>query len=146
MGIQAETAFLSFQSALEYVFQLAEKERLIHGMVGGTPQYLLQMDDRLSIEDNMKNTFLNPTSSLFEEVCKQYLWKLLLSGESLVEFQELGRWRGTDPSTRSQVEIDIMRVQDKDTALFGECKWTNEDVDSGILECEAGDIYRYDYL
>ena len=29
MGIQAETAFLSFQSALEYVFQLAEKERLI---------------------------------------------------------------------------------------------------------------------
>ena len=25
------------------------------------------MDDRLSVEDNIKNTFLNPISSLFEE-------------------------------------------------------------------------------
>ncbi len=156
MSIQGDTAFVSFQAALEYVFKLAEKERLIlaideypyvarsskslastlqllidkykdssklmlilcgssmsyiedhvlaykaplygrrtaqmkllpfdffdtcqyfqnfsdedkaliYGIAGGTPQYLLQMDDRLSIEDNIKNTFLNPTSSLFEE-------------------------------------------------------------------------------
>ena len=341
-GVQVDTSFLSFQAALEYVFQLAEKERLIlaideypyvarsskslastfqllidkckdnsklmlilcgssmsymedhvlaykaplygrrtaqmkilsfdfadtcryfknfsdedkaliYGIVGGTPQYLLQMDDRLSVEDNIKNTFLNQTSSLFEEpenllkqevrepaiynaiitaiatgasrmaeistkvgestsvcatylknlmalglikketpygekasrksiyviddnmfrfwyrfvpennsiiargaadlayrriepylsdymgkvfeeICKQYLWNLLLSGESPVEFKELGRWWGTDPSTRSQTEIDIMGEQDKDTALFGECKWTNEKVDVGVLE------------
>lgn len=344
-GIHAETAFVSFQAALEYVFKLAEKKRLIlaideypyvarsskslastlqllidkykdcsklmlilcgssmsymedqvlaykaplygrrtsqmkilpfdfadtcryfkhfsgedkalvYGMVGGTPQYLLQMDDRLSIEDNIKNTFLNPTSSLFEEpenllkqevrepalynaiitaiatgatrmaeistkvgegtsvcatylknlialglvqketpygektsrksiyvlddnmfrfwyrfvpenhsiiargaadfvykriephlsgymglvfeeICKQYLWTLLLDGESPVEFSGLGRWWGTDPSTHSQAEIDIMGVQDKDTALFGECKWTNERVDVGVLETLA---------
>ena len=155
-GLQTETSFLSFQAAFEYVFQLAEKQRLIlaideypyvarsskslastlqflidkhkdrsklmlilcgssmsymedhvlaykaplygrrtaqmkllpfdfadtcryfknfsmedkalvYGIAGGTPQYLLQMDDTLSIEDNIKNTFLNPTSSLFEE-------------------------------------------------------------------------------
>ncbi|MDY2628674.1 MAG: ATP-binding protein [Lachnospiraceae bacterium] len=338
----ADTSFLSFQSALEYVFQLAEKERiilaideypyvarsseslastlqllidkykensklmlilcgssmsymedhvlaykaplygrrtaqmkilpfdfadtcryfknfsdmdkaLIYGIVGGTPQYFLQMDDRLSMEENIKNTFLNPTSSLFEEpenllkqevrepalynaiitaiatgasrmadisakvgestsvctsylknlvelglvrketpygekasrrsiyviddnmfrfwyrfvpanssiiargaadlaykriepllsdymgrifeqICTQYLWKLLLDGKSPVEFSELGRWWGTDPSTRSQTEIDIMGEQDKNTALFGECKWTNEKVDLGVLE------------
>ncbi len=342
IGIQAETSFVSFQAALEYVFKLAEKERLIlvideypyvarsskslastlqllidkykdcsklmlilcgssmsymedhvlaykaplygrrtsqmkilpfdfadtcryfknfssedqamvYGIVGGTPQYLLQMDDTLSVEDNIKNTFLNPTSSLFEEpenllkqevrepalynaiitaiatgasrmaeistkvgentsvcatylknlmalgliqketpygekasrksiytiddnmfrfwyrfvpennsiigrgatnlaykriephlsdymgkvfeeICKQYLWKLLLSGESPVDFKELGRWWGTEPSTRSQTEIDIMGEQDKDTALFGECKWTNQKVDVGVLE------------
>ena len=58
----------------------------------------------------------------------------MLSGESPVEFKELGRWWGTDPSTRSQTEIDIMGEQDKDTALFGECKWTNEKVDVGVLE------------
>lgn len=341
-GIRAETAFLSFQSALEYVFQLAENERLVlvideypyvarsskslastlqllidkykdnsklmlilcgssmsymedhvlaykaplygrrtaqmkilpfdfadtcryfksfsdgdkallYGAVGGTPQYLLQMDDRLSVEENIKNTFLNPTSSLFEEpenllkqevrepalynaiitaiatgasrmaeistkvgedtsvcavylknlmalglvkkeapygetasrksiysiddnmfrfwyrfvpennsiiargaaalaykriepyltdymgkifedICRQYLWKLLLNGESPVEFKELGRWWGTDPATHSQTEIDIMGEQDKYTALFGECKWTNEKVDLGVLE------------
>lgn len=358
-GIQAETAFLSFQSALEYVFRLAEKERLIlaideypyvarscksfastlqllidehkdssklmlilcgssmsymedhvlaykaplygrrtaqmkiqpfdfadtcryfenisdkdkaliYGIVGGTPQYLLQMDEHLSVEDNIKNTFLNPTSSLFEEpenllkqevrepalydaiitaiatgasrmaeistkvgedtsvcavylknlialdlvqkeapygekgsrrsiyaiddnmfrfwyrfipenssviargaadlayrriepclsdhmgkvfedICRQYLWKLLLKGESPVEFRELGRWWGTDPSSRSQAEIDIMGEQNKYTALFGECKWTDEKVDEGILETLArrsrifhySEVWRY---
>ena len=155
-GMDAETSFLSFQAALEYVFRLSEKERIILAIdeypyvarsskslastiqllidqykdtsklmlilcgssmsymedhvlaykaplygrrtaqmkilpfdfeetchyfenftdeekatldrvFGGTPQYLLQMDDKLSIEDNIKNTFLNPNSALFEE-------------------------------------------------------------------------------
>ena len=341
-GIEAETAFLSFQAALEYVFKLAEKERLIlaideypyvarssksfastlqllidkykdtsklmlilcgssmsymedhvlaykaplygrrtaqikllpfdfeetchyfknfsdedkaliYGIVGGTPQYLLQMDDRLSVEDNIKNTFLNPISFLYEEpanllkqevrepaiytaiitaiaagasrmseisskvgedtnvcstyiknlinlgivqketpygekasrksvysiednmfrfwhrfvlennsviargatelvykriepqlsdyigkvfedICKQYLWKRLLAGECPVEFTSLGRWWGNDPIEKSQAEIDIIGEQDKTTALFCECKWTNEKVDLGVLE------------
>lgn len=242
-----------------------EDKALIYGIVGGTPQYLLQMDDRLSIEDNIKNTFLNPTSSLFEEpenllkqevrepalynaiitaiatgasrmaeistkvgedtsvcasylknlmtlgliqkelpygektsrksiyslsdnmfrfwyrfvpenhsiigrgaadlaykriepclsdymgkvfeeICKQYLWKLLLNGQSPVEFKELGRWWGTDPSTRSQTEIDIMGEQDKNTALFAECKWTNEKVDVGVLKTliKRSQLFHYD--
>jgi len=230
-----------------------EDKALAYGIVGGTPQYLLQMDDRLSIEDNIKNTYLNPISFLyeeptnllkqevrepaiytaiitaiavgasrmsdisnkvgedsnicanylkslinlgivkketpygektsrksiysiednmfrfwyrfvpnnnsvimrgaadivyrriepqlseymgavFEEICKQYLWKLLLDGNSLVEFSELGRWWGNDPIEKKQTEIDIMGEQDKKTALFGECKWTNEKVDLGVLE------------
>jgi len=341
-GIQADTAFLSFQAALEYVFKLAERERLIlaideypyvarssnsfastlqllidkyretsklmliicgssmsymedhvlaykaplygrrtaqmkilpfdfadtcrcfkhfsnedkaliYGIVGGTPQYLLQMNDRLSVADNIKNTFLNPSSSLFEEpenllkqevrepalynaiitaiaagasrmseisakvgedtsvcatyiknllelglvrretpygekvsrrsiytvddnmfrfwyrfvpenssiiargaddlayrriepflseymgkvfeeICRQHLWSLLLNGESPVEFTELGHWWGTDPTEKKQTEIDIMGEQDRNRALFGECKWTNEKVDLGVLE------------
>lgn len=230
-----------------------EDKALAYGIVGGTPQYLLQIDDRLSIEENIKNTFLNPMSFLyeepmnllkqevrepgiytaiitaiaagasrmaeisskvgentsvcatylknlialgivqketpcgekssrrslyfiednmfrfwyrfvpennslisrgaaelvyqrikphlsdymgkvFEEICKQYLWKLLLEGKSLVEFTSLGRWWGTDPVRKSQTEIDILGVQDKNTALFAECKWTNEKVDLGVLE------------
>ena len=230
-----------------------EDKALAYGIVGGTPQYLLQIDDRLSIEDNIKNTYLNPISFLyeeptnllkqevrepaiytaiitaiavgasrmsdisnkvgedsnicanylkslinlgivkketpygektsrksiysiednmfrfwyrfvpnnnsvimrgaadivyrriepqlaeymgavFEEICKQYLWKLLLNGNSPVEFSELGRWWGNDPIEKKQTEIDIMGEQDKKTALFGECKWTNEKVDLGVLE------------
>lgn len=230
-----------------------EDKALAYGIVGGTPQYLLQMDDRLSIEDNIKNTYLNPISFLyeeptnllkqevrepaiytaiitaiavgasrmsdisnkvgedsnicanylkslinlgivkketpygektsrksiysiednmfrfwyrfvpnnnsvimrgaadivyrriepqlseymgavFEEICKQYLWKLLLDGNSPVEFSELGRWWGNDPIEKKQTEIDIMGEQDKKTALFVECKWTNEKVDLGVLE------------
>lgn len=354
LGIQADTVFLSFQAALEYVFQLAEKKRLIlvideypyvartskslastlqllidkykdtsklmlilcgssmsymedhvlaykaplygrrtaqmkilpfdfadtcryfknfsdeekaliYGIAGGTPQYLLQMNDKLSISDNIKNTFLNPTSSLFEEpenllkqevrepalynaiitaiangasrmaeistkvgedtsvcatylknlialglvqketpygekasrksiyaidnnmfrfwyrfvpanssviargaadlvynriepclsdymgkvfeeICRQYLWKLLLKGKSSVEFTGLGRWWGTDPTEKKQAEIDIMGEQDKNTALFGECKWTNEKVDVGALETlvKRSQLFHYE--
>ena len=155
-GIEAETSFLSFQAALEYVFRLAEKKRVIlaideypyvaraskslastlqllidkykessklmlilcgssmsymedqvlaykaplygrrtaqmkiqpfdfaetcrycqhfspeekalmYGVVGGTPQYLLQMNGHQSVEENIKNTFLNPNSAIYEE-------------------------------------------------------------------------------
>ena len=71
---------------------------------------------------------------VFEEICKQYLWELLLSGECPVEFSSLGRWWGNDPKEKRQAEIDILAEQDKNTALFGECKWTNEKVDLGVLE------------
>ena len=71
---------------------------------------------------------------VFEEICKQYLWKLLLDGQSPVEFASLGRWWGNDPVEKAQAEIDILGEQDKTTALFGECKWTNERVDLGVLE------------
>lgn len=246
-----------FANTCQYFKNFSDEDKaLIYGIVGGTPQYLLQMDDRLSVEDNIKNTFLNMTSSLFEEpenllkqevrepalynaiitaiatgasrmaeistkvgedtsvcatymknlmalglikketpygektsrksiytiddnmfrfwyrfvpdnhsiigrgavnlaykriephlsdymgkvfeeICKQYLWKLLLDSKSPIEFKELGRWWGADPFTHSQAEIDIMGEQDKNTALFGECKWTNEKVDVGVLESLA---------
>jgi len=225
---------------------------LIYGIVGGTPQYLMLLDDNLSMEENIKNTYLNPSSPIFEEpnnllkqevrepaiynaiitaiaagsskineisgkinentsvcaiyiknlitlgiikkeapygekssrktiysiednmfrfwyrfvpentsiisrgsadlaykrispalssymggifedICKQYLWKLLLAGKCAVNFNSLGRWWGTNPKTKSQEKIDIMGA-DKDSALFGECKWTNEKIDLGVLE------------
>ena len=230
-----------------------EDKALIYGIVGGTPQYLLQMNDNLSIEVNIKNTFLNPMSFLyeepinllkqevrepaiytaiitaiatghsrmseisskvgentnvcarylknlislgiikrempygetnskktiysiednmfnfwyrfvldnnsiivrgatdlvykkiegqlsdymgriFEEICTQYLWKQLLEGKSPVEFVSLGRWWGNDAVNKRQVEIDIMGEQDKNTALFAEYKWRNENVDLDVLE------------
>ena len=39
-----------------------------------------------------------------------------------------------NPKTRQQEEIDIIGSADKNTALFGECKWRNESVDLGVLE------------
>ena len=242
----------------------SEDNALIYGIVGGTPQYLLQIDDKLSIEENIKNTYLNPTSPLFEEttnllkqevrepaiynaiitaiatgasrmseisskvgedtnvcsiylknllslgivqketpygekasrksiysvednmfrfwyrfvpennsiiargasdlaykriephlseymgrvfeeICKQYLWKQLLTGKCPVEFTSLGRWWGNDPKSKSQTEIDIMGEADKNTALFGECKWTNEKVDVGVLDLlvERSNLFHY---
>ena len=82
---------------------------------------------------------------VFEEICKQYLWKLLLAGNSPVEFKDLGRWWGNDPANKCQAELDIMGEQDKDTALFAECKWTNEKVDLGVLETlvERSKLFSY---
>ena len=242
----------------------AEEKALAYGIMGGTPQYLLQIDDSLSIEENIKKTYLNPTSALFEEpvnllkqevrepaiytaiitaiatgasrmseisskvsedtnvcstylknlvalgivqketpygektskksiysindnmfrfwyrfvpenssmiargaadlvfkriephlatymgkvfeeICKQYLWKLLLTNKSPIEFTSLGRWWGNDPGRKCQAEIDIMGEQDKNTALFAECKWTAEKVDLAVLETliERSKLFPY---
>lgn len=253
-----------FFEAGRYFKNLSNEDKaLAYGVVGGTPQYLMQLDARLSIEDNIKNTHLNPTSSIFEEpnnllkqevrepaiynavitavaagsskmneisgkigentsvcaayiknlialdivkketpygekagrktiysiednmfrfwyrfvpenisvisrgasdlaysriapllssymgsvfedICKQYLWKLLLEGKCAVNFSDIGRWWGANPKTKSQEEIDIMGT-DKDTALFAECKWTNEKVDTGVLEMlvNRGNLFSY---
>ena len=253
-----------FLEACRYFENFSDEDKaLAYGIVGGTPQYLMQLDDKLSIEENIKNTHLNPSSSIFEEptnllkhevrepaiynavitaiatgsskmneisnkidedtsvcatyiknlitlgivkkespygkkstrktiysiednmfhfwyrfvpentsiisrgavdlaysriapelssymgsvfedICKQYLWKLLLEGKCAVNFTDLGRWWGANPKTKSQEEIDITGT-DKDTALFAECKWTNEKVDLGVLETlvERSTLFNY---
>lgn len=254
-----------FEETCRYLSGMSDEDKaLMYGVVGGTPQYLLQINNKLSVADNIKNTFLNPTSFLFEEplnllkqevrepaiytaiitaiatghsrmseisskvgeesnvcaiylknlvslgiveketpygektsrksvysiadnmfrfwyrfvlennsviargaadlvykriepyfadymgkvfedICTQYLWKQLLTGNSPIEFTALGRWWGNNPATKSQAEIDIMGKQDKDTVLFGECKWTNEKVDPGVLETliQRSKIFHY---
>ncbi|MEG1061614.1 MAG: ATP-binding protein [Oscillospiraceae bacterium] len=253
-----------FFEACRYFTELSDEDKaLAYGIVGGTPQYLMQLNDSLSIEENIKNTHLNPISSIFEEpnnllkqevrepaiynaiitaiatgcskmneisnkideetsvcatyiknlialgivkkespygeksgrktiysiednmfrfwyrfvpentsiisrgatdlaysriapqlnaymggvfeeICKQYLWTLLLNGSCPVNFNDLGRWWGANPKTKSQEEIDIMGT-DKDSALFGECKWTNEKVDLGVLLklVERSELFSY---
>ncbi len=86
--------------------------------------------------------------SVFEDICKQYLWKQLSEGKSSVEFTDIGRWWGTDPVTKKQVEIDIMGTADKNTALFAECKWTNEKVDLNVLETliERSKLFNYSHV
>ncbi len=242
----------------------AEDKALIYGIIGGTPQYLLQVNDKLSVEDNIKNIYLNSMSAIyeeptnllkqevrepaiynaiisaiatgstkmseisskvgepanvcavyiknllmlgilrketpygdktakkaiyviddnmfrfwyrfvpennsiiargaadlaykriapflseymgkvFEEICTQYLWHLLLTEQCPVVFSSLGRWWGTDAKKHTQTEIDIMGEQDANTALFAECKWTNEKVDVGVLETltERSNLFSY---
>ena len=253
-----------FFESCRYFANLAPYDKaLAYGIVGGTPQYLLQIDDTRSIEENIKNTHLNPSSfifeepnnllkqevrepaiynaiitaiatgsskineisnkidedtsvcatyiknlimlgiikkespygekssrktiysiedhmfrfwyrfvpantsiishgaadlaykrisselssymgSVFEDICRQYLWELLLSDKCAVNFSDLGRWWGTNPKTRVQEEIDIMGA-DKDSALFGECKWTNEKIDLHVLDtlAERSNLFSY---
>jgi len=237
---------------------------VIYGMVGGTPQYLLQMDDSLSLEENIKRCFLDPSSPLFEEpnnllkqevrepaiynaiitaiatgstklseisskigeetsacsayiknlislgiikketpfsesftrktiykiddnlfrfwyrfvpdniasinrglidtvykkivpkisgymgavfedICVQYLWKLREQGKVNIEFTDLGRWWGNDAKNKCEAKIDIMGTNGTDSALFCECKWTNEKVEFGVLATlvERSKLFHY---
>ena len=40
---------------------------IVYGLTGGVPKYLEQMDPDLSIEDNIRRNFFDPSSFLFEE-------------------------------------------------------------------------------
>jgi hypothetical protein len=55
---------------------------------------------------------------IFEDICAQYLWKLLIKGNSPVEFASLGRWWGNDPRQRVMSNVDKLSHR-LVTCLFG---------------------------
>jgi len=83
--------------------------------------------------------------AVFEDICIQYLWKLREQENIKTEFTNLGRWWGNDPKNKCEAEIDIMGTDGSDSALFCECKWTNEKVDVGVLETLLGRSRLFHY-
>ena len=83
--------------------------------------------------------------AVFEEICKQYLWKLNAEGQTPIMFTDLGRWWGNDPKEKSEAEIDILAVDGKDSAIFCECKWRNEKVEPSVLDAliKRGDLFSF---
>lgn len=74
--------------------------------------------------------FLAP---VFEDICRQYLWDQFLAGALPCTIRQLGKWWGSDPVTKKQVEIDIAGGDGNDFLLLGECQWRNELVSRGVL-------------
>lgn len=73
--------------------------------------------------------------SIFEEICRQYLWQLNRQGHLPFVFTGLGRWWGANPSTRQQEKIDIVAADsNQKNALICECKWRNELTDVSVLD------------
>lgn len=70
---------------------------------------------------------------IFEEICKQYMWRLNIKNETPFVFTELGKWWGNDPIRKEETEIDIMATDGNDL-IVGECKWKNELIDIDVLE------------
>jgi AAA+ ATPase superfamily predicted ATPase len=94
-------------------------------------------------------------SSVFEDICKDYLRRLNGSvgvadgkgGEIKLPFlfTGIGRWWGTNPKTRTEEEIDILAVNKKE-ALFCECKWTAKMMGADVLaalKAKAGLFPQY---
>lgn len=76
-------------------------------------------------------TFVGPA---FEDICRQWLMRQV--GRSAIDIlpQETGSWRGTDPRSRKQEEIDTVAQGIDGELLLGECKWRNEAVDVDVLD------------
>lgn len=72
--------------------------------------------------------------TIFEQICKDWLWRQLAACELEVEFTDIGRWWGNDPTKRAEAEIDIVAVDDAKTVLVGECKWKAEPTGADQLE------------
>jgi hypothetical protein len=70
---------------------------------------------------------------VFENICKQYLWRENLADRLPFYFHDAGRWWGTNPIKKCEQEIDIIAFNE-DSAIFCECKWTNEPVGVGVLD------------
>lgn len=70
---------------------------------------------------------------VFERICRDYLLRQNSKGALPILFTEIGRWWGTNPKSREQVEIDLI-AKDRNAYLFCECKWTNEPVDLQVLK------------
>jgi AAA+ ATPase superfamily predicted ATPase len=65
---------------------------------------------------------------VFKSICIQYLWGHY---DSLpISPKDIGRWWGTNPTEKQEEEIDILAL-DKNSAIFGECKFRNEKMGEG---------------
>ena len=75
----------------------------------------------------------NHMGLVFEKICMDYLNVQNGKGQLPILFTSIGRWWGTNPATRNQVEIDLIANDGKDY-LIGECKWRNEKLDLAVLQ------------
>lgn len=60
--------------------------------------------------------------SVFEEICKQRLWRQNRQGLLPLTFLSHGRWWGSDPRKKIEAEIDIVASDDERNLLYCECK------------------------
>jgi len=94
---------------------------------------------------NIEEQFSSYMGLVFEEICKQYLWELNKKGEAAITFTDLGRWWGNDSRNKCETEIDIIGTDGDKSALFCECKWTNEKVNTTVLDTliERSKLFKY---
>ena len=80
--------------------------------------------------------------SVFEEICRQYLYRPDVYQTLPFFFGKLGRWWGTNPAKKREEEIDIV-ASGEGQMLFGECKWRNGKVDACVIQTllERGELF-----
>ena len=98
--------------------------------------FMIETGDAEAVYDNrIKSTISNFMGSIFEEMCKQYLYKQNLQNRLPFKLYQLGRWWGNNSVLHREMEIDIVGINDdQKKALFGECKFRNELLEKKVIE------------
>ena len=84
-------------------------------------------------EEVFSEQIMSHIGHAFEVCAKQYLWRALGTKKSPISFKQVGRWWGNNPKQRQEEEIDFIAFAE-DKAIFGECKWRNEQIGEDVLE------------
>ena len=81
----------------------------------------------------VKQYFSDYMGLTFEKMCRDYL--LYYADDLPIELSEIGRWWGTDPKKKKQIQIDIVGapVEGRDY-IIGSCKYRNEKIGLDELE------------
>jgi hypothetical protein len=83
---------------------------------------------------------------VFEDICVQWLWRENFTGRLPFDFQDCGRWWGANPLRKEEQEIDILAYDEKNKkGMFCECKWTNEEIGSRVLDDLIDKAKMFDY-
>lgn len=85
------------------------------------------------------NSFMG---NIFEDICRQYLYRPDVYQSLPFFFGKLGRWWGMNAAKKREEEIDIVALGE-DKMLFGECKWRNGKVDACVMQTllERGELF-----
>ena len=70
----------------------------------------------------------------FEDICRQWTARAIAASEYDMIPSRIGCWWGNDPAAHEQVDVDVVALGADGELLAGECKWTSEPVDVGVLE------------
>ena len=72
--------------------------------------------------------------SVFHDICRQWLHMRNTANRLPIKVVEFGRWWGFDPIRKEPTSVPIIAYADDDNAIFGDCIWSDEPVNSQSLE------------
>lgn len=130
--VERETPYKN-ENSRKTIYRLADGMFLFWYRFVPANMGLIQQGAKELVYEKVKGQINAYMGIIFEEICRQYLWKENLAGRLPMVFTDIGRWWGNDPVRKEEAEIDLLADNENGEALFAECKWRNEDVGEAEL-------------
>ena len=152
--IQKETAITEEKNKKKTLYQISDTMFVFWYRYVIGNEFSVQTGDGESLYDQEIEPDLNRfMGKIFETMCREYLIKALIDKKINLPFKvrQMGRWWGTNPTAKSEEEIDIIGINDKDSsAVFCECKYQNNLMDTDIYnslmkKTEQWSAYKHKY-